>query len=353
MAKKKKEVQVVETSDDYLDRIYEEIQSEFGEGILVDGQSVADSKKTIIPVSPVVDLITSGGILEGSWVGITGNPKLGKTTFSLALAANCQKKEYGSRPIFYGDVEGRISEMHLKGIRGLDLAKGRFNLIRSRKGKILTAQEHLDLYARILRTVPNAVLIIDSISAMCDEKEMSQGVGTETRGGGAKLFSQWCRMMNNVVPVHNSIVIGITHLICDTGNAMAGRVERVARMWQYQCDYQIRAIKMEAWKSGEKQIGQKVTWACRCSKLGPPGMSMEGYLRYGTGLDSLYEAMILASTAKLIEVKGAWYNLTFLNSHPELPSDVKAQGGEATYKLLLENPDWCEALYQDVAEAYT
>lgn len=343
---KKAEVLLKGSTEDFIERILKETTSDYGEGVIIDGSEVVKEKKMVIPISPSLDIITSGGIIEGSWVGCTGNPKTGKTTFAESVAATCQKPEYGSRPVYYGKVEGRLSIEHLKGIQGLDLE--RFKIIQSVKGKILTAQDHLRIYSNILSNVPNAVLIIDSISALCDEREMTGGVGTETRGSGAKLFSQFLATMSNVVPVNNSIVIGITHLMCNTSGMGAQYIEKATRRWHYQCDYQLRTIMKEAWKAGEKQIGLKIKWVCNTSPLGPPGMTAESYLRFGTGIDRLYEAFIFGAAVGLIKKSGAWYSLDYLNKLEDGLGATKAQGGEGVYRLLQGNPQWADLLCREV-----
>ena len=349
MAKKKDDEENTNKQNEFTDRIYDEIEKEYGKDILIDGNSVLDEVRQIIPVSPAIDIITSGGIQEGSWVGITGNPKIGKTVMCLSFAAQCQKPEYGSRPIFYNKVEGRFSSLHVKGIQGLDTSRGKFNIIQSTKDKILTSQEHLAILTKILRTVPKAVVIIDSISAYCDEKEMSDGVGTETRGGGAKIFSQFCRLMNNVIPTQKSIVMGITHLISNTSGFGAPLIERVCRMWSYQADYQLRAVQKKPWKSGETQIGLITEWICNSSALGAPGGKIESYLRFGTGIDRLFELMTLATEANLIKKAGAWISMPFLDD--ELDEPLKPlQGAEKVYDLLLKNPQWVKILEKKVFE---
>lgn len=341
------------SQEEFVERIAKEIEKDYGEGVLISGHEAIQDKRVVVPISPAMDIITSGGVEEGSWVGITGNPKSGKTSCALSIAANAQLPEFGGRPVYYDKVEGRLSINHLKGIRGLDLAPGKFHIIQSREGKILTAQDHLTILTNILRTVPGAFIIIDSISALCDEKEMTDGVGTETRGGGAKLFSQFCRLMNNVVPVHRSIVVGITHLISNTSGMGAQYVERAARMWQYQCDYQLRTIMRTAWKSGEKQIGLIIKWACNTSKLGPPGMSIDSYLRFGVGVDRLFEAVSLGVAGGLVKKSGSWLTMDFLQKpqHEALlegEAPPKFQGAENLYRALLEKPAWARALEQEV-----
>jgi hypothetical protein len=161
--------------------------------------------------------------------------------------------------------------------------------------------------------------------------------------------------MNQVVPVNKAIVIGITQLISNTSGKGAQYTERAARMWKYQCDYQLRTIMKEAWKAGETQVGLKVKWACNTSKLGPPGMTIDSYLRFGVGFDRLYEVINLGLAAGIIKRSGAWASLSFLlkpehrnllDSWKEDDEAPKFCGAEKLYEAVLAvggRPEWAAA----------
>ena len=72
----------------------------------------------------------------------------GKTTTALQIAANCQKKENGSRPIIYLDGEGRLKAMNLDGIDGLDRAK--MHVVHSDESP-LSAEDFLDIIIKLIR----------------------------------------------------------------------------------------------------------------------------------------------------------------------------------------------------------
>lgn len=339
MAKKKTETT---QENNFVDRLYKDIESKYGQGVVKSGEEAAQRPRQIISVSPSLDLITHGGILEGSWVGITGNAKTFKTVTALQICANAQKPENGSRKIFYLNVEGRVSKMHLKGIAGLNIERPHFNMIESIKGNILSSQQYLEIATDIIRGEPGCVLVIDSISLLCDEKETENGIGTETRGGGAKLFSQFLRTNANVVPTNDVIVIGITHLISNTSGMGAQYMERAARAWQYQCDYQLRTIKKEEWTAGQSVIGAKVTWKCNCSALGRPGLQMESHVRYDHGIDAVSELLEFASSFNLVRKSGAWVYFDFLKD--ESGDAPKYQGMEKAMEDLRKNPEWVQKL---------
>lgn len=353
MAKKKASAEEAEKTD-VLDTLYDEINQQYGRGVMTSHGELLEEGYVGIPWTPALDIINSGPIREGSWVGVTGHPKSGKSSTILSFCANAQKPEYGSRTVIYLDVEGRVVPERLEAIKGLRTERNRFAYIKSQHGNILSAQQQLTILDNVIRSVPNAVVVIDSISSLCDQREIDNGIGTETRGGGAKLFSQFCRLVNQVVPVQKTIVFGVTHIIKNTSGRGPAEFERVARMWQYQVDYQLRNNKLEHWQSDGRNIGFKANWTCKTSKNGPPGMTVDSYFRYGIGIDSLYEAMSLASAANLIKRSGSWYTLAYLE-RPEYQHLVgeeqlpKFQGMEQVYKALSSQPELAEPLYQEVS----
>jgi recombination protein RecA len=87
-----------------------EIQKKYGEGVLMDASFLLDEEKIVIPVSPAIDIALRGGIPEGSVCTFSGKSGSGKSTTALQIAANAQKKEYGSRKIYYADVECRLKK---------------------------------------------------------------------------------------------------------------------------------------------------------------------------------------------------------------------------------------------------
>ncbi len=348
---RQKEEEVQPSQEEFVERVVHAVDREYGEGVMVDGQSVVNQTKMVVPVSPSIDIITGGGIEEGSWVGITGLPKTGKTSLCLRIAASAQKAEHGSRPVYYFKIEGRLSTAHLREVPGLDLGKGRFHVIQSRKGRILTGQDHLRIMLEVVKNVPGALLVLDSASALCDEAEWAGGLGTQVVGGN-RAFAQFVRLASQVVPVNGTIILVITQLIANIGWGKSGMTEKVANAGKYQYDYMLRSLGKQAWKSGERQLGLKIKWVCNTSPRCQPGLSMDSYLRFGLGFDALYEAVQLGISVGLIKGKG-WYTLDFLgrpeHQHlfdgQELP---RFQGAERLYQALAENPAWARALEREV-----
>lgn len=327
----------------------EDVVKNFGDDIILTGNAIVDRKNVIIPVSPSLDLILNGGIPEGSFVILTGQPKCGKTTTSLDFAATAQRPEYkgdlkDTREVYYLNIEGRLKKRDLEGIPGLNLDK--FHVIGSQQGKILHGEEYLQIAEKIINEIPGCVLIIDSYSALCTEAEITSEMDKMQRADGAKLLAKFCRKVANVIPVNKNIVIGITHLMGNPTGYGAEFKEKSGQAIAYQTDIKLRAKTFKPWtlSADSVQIGQEIEWQVVCSALGPPGANITSYLRYGQGIDKYMEAIVLASDMGLIHKGGAWYTLTSLEDKP------KFQGTEKVRTYLLENKEAYTNLVKNIKE---
>lgn len=317
----------------------EDVNKKFGDEIILSGNALLDKKVMVIPFSPALDIALNGGIPEGSFVVLTGQPKCGKTTSSLDFAANAQKLEYAhqsfkdGRQVYYLNIEGRLKKRDLEGIPGLDLE--RFHIIGSQQGKILHAEEYLQIAERIINEVPGCILIIDSYSALCTEAEITSDMDKMQRADGAKLLAKFCRKVANVIPVNRNVVIGITHLMGNPTGYGAEFKEKSGQAIAYQTDIKLRAKTFKPWVIGadNTQIGQEIEWQVVCSALGAPGAVTTSYIRYGQGIDKCTELVNLASDLGVIQKGGAWYTISCLSDTP------KFQGTEKVRAFLLENTE--------------
>jgi recombination protein RecA len=235
-----------------------------------------------------------------------------------------------------------LKKRDLEGIPGINL--DRFQIIGSQTGKILHAEEYLQIAERIINEDPGSVMIIDSYSALCTEAEITSDMDKMQRADGAKLLAKFCRKVANVIPVNKNIVIGITHLMGNPTGYGAEFKEKSGQAIAYQTDVKIRAKTFKPWllSADNTQIGQEVEWQTLCSALGPPGGNITSYIRYGQGIDKQMELINLSVDLGLINKGGAWYTLSFMND------EKKYQGTEKVRQFLIENPKVYEDLYVEV-----
>lgn len=352
MAKKKEEV--VESTGNKTDDFIRSLQKELGYGV-VNADQFMNREVVVIPISPAIDGIT-GGIPEGSWAIFSGKAKAGKTTTALKFASNAQKEEWGSRHVFFLNCEGRLKKMNLNCV---DLKQDKFTIIESTEDKILSAQDYLNIAEKILLNNKKIILIIDSYSILSTGKELTEGVGTFSRGDQSKLLAQFSRTMSNVVPVMKNTVIGMTHIQANTSGYGAAYTEKGGNAIIYQVDVKLMAKKVEDWNVDNKQIGQIITWETHCTATGkPPGQTCQSYQRYGSGVDDIAEISTMALDYGLIEQRGAWYVLSYLENHlseigetqwdEEVVKKCRYQGNEKLLVGLKENKLYQDLLYKDL-----
>ena len=343
-----------------IEDIKKEFKKMFGDNIAVDASTIVDRKRQIIPVSPVLDIALSGGIPEGCLVTCSGKPKSGKTVTSLCFAANCQKPEYGGRHVFFLNVEGRLKAMNLNGTKGLDLSK--FTVIQSTADKLMSAQDYLKVALHIIKTYPKCLVIIDSESALCDEKELDTGIEYQNRGGVNKVFASFIRQIANIVGTQDSIVWCIRHLAQSQSQFGTTWNEKGAMGTQYQADVQMRIKFDKAWNVGsgekQKQVGQEVHWLIESSALGRPHLEATSFLRYGSGIDCAYEMLNLGMDFGFVSKSGAWLTADYMKRHldllgvkewnDDLSKMLKTQGIDKMLTLLNDNPKWLDALAEEI-----
>jgi len=280
------------------------------------------------------------------------------TSQILQTCANAQKQ---GKKVIWLDVEHRLKKLNLSGIEGLDTSEDKFHIVQSQKGKILTAEEFLDIATEFLKNESDIFLVIDSVSALCASAESIADVTAQARNAGPKLMGNFWRKSKDLVPVQNSNVVMIIHLIANTSGYGAKWIEDGGQKIQYACDIKIRNKKTEDWLDGDKIIGIMPEWEIETSALGPPCKSVSCRFKFGKGIDKAAELMDLAFDFGLISKAGAWYNLDFALELPEAQSFVtedkktkekslKLQGEKNVYEFLVANPSILSLLEQEIKQ---
>jgi recombination protein RecA len=326
--------------------------------IIRSGTEVLEQKRNfkVISVSPAIDIALGGGIREGSWLTLTGDPKSGKTTTAMQIAANCQKD---GRPIIYLDAEGRLKDLNFE-VSDLDPDK---MTIVAPEDKPIPAEDFLDIAYKMMSHPDyyGAVLIIDSISSLMPKKELD-GDFSPTRAGLPKILSIFTKKIGQLLPRQHGLIIAITHYIANTGGFGKAKMSDGGNKIQYQAD-----TRMEIAGGGEKvsavspwtntsgdRIGQVLNWKIICSSMGAPGGQVQSYLRYGHGIDKTQEILMLACDLGLIDKSGAWFACSFMENCKELAKEIKPelnvddeealtkafkfQGQDNLYTFLSANP---------------
>lgn len=314
------------------------IQKAFGK-VLSRGSELIAVKKNLKPitVSPALDLALNGGLLEGSWTIVSGDPKTGKSTTCLQVCKNAQDE---GRPVIYIDGESRLKAYNLSGTEGLDLEK--IQIVHSPEdGESLSAEDFLDIAENLIKRPENsgAVCVIDSCSSLVPRAELEESSSASLRASLPKLLSHWIKKNAQTVVKNKIIVLIITHYITNTSGYGKVKIPDCGVMVQYQADTRLDIAKIEPWEENDKKIGQLVHWKISCSSMGASGTDCISYIKFNKGIDKEKEIIELAESFGIIEKAGAWYTIPFLGKEHGFAESPKFQGQSKIYDFLVERKD--------------
>jgi recombination protein RecA len=301
-------------------------------------QDLADEVKPVINFSPNLDIVLGGGIPLGSFVIVTGQKKLGKTTSVLHFAAKAQQ---AGCKVYYLNVEGRLKPRDLRGIPGLSLDKDKIEIIKSTKKKILSGDDYLEILMNLIETEENCVFILDSASQLCSSSRHAGTISERFRDDIPLMLATLTKRAANILPVQNNILICITHLIANQGNGPATWMEASGQKIQYAADVKLKVTHVEAFMDGDKQVGQLMHWQCDTSALGPPGGKTTTLLRYGEALDEYYDLLSMLIDIGIVTKSGAWL---------KFPDGQQCQGKEKARNALKDNPGLYKEMLGKVKE---
>lgn len=325
------------------------IEKEFGRVISKGSELIAvKSQLKPITVSPRLDLALNGGMLEGSWNLISGDPKTGKSTTCLQICKNAQDD---GRPVIYVDGESRLKAYNLVGIQGLNLDT--IQIVHSpENGESLSAEDFLKITENLIKRPENkgAVCVIDSCSSLVPRSELDEDPSASLRASLPKLLSHWIKKNSQNVVRNKIIVLIITHYITNTSGYGKIKIPDCGVMVQYQADSRLDIVKIEPWEENDKKIGQLVHWKISCSSLGASGTECVSYIKFGKGIDKEKETIELAESFGIIEKAGAWYSIPLLTGTKEFAESPKFQGQAKVYDFLIERPDIFEQIKAQIKE---
>lgn len=332
MSKKKAQVEEKDPFKEMMSKKYGDV--------FVDSSFIEEEQQLIVPVSPLLDVGLNGGIPEGVLASFSGKPKCGKTTLALHFAATCQRPEYGSKKVFYVDVERRLAKKNLKSIAGLKPMQ----IVRSEEGNLLDAAAFLNISKDLVKNNPHSLLIIDSTSALCDNEELTNDIEGKTRPGVPGILAKWTRQMSQILGISKCIVILIQHVQQNQGYG-GGVSEDGGQKVQYAGDVKIRCKYIEKWTPTgyDKPVGQVCHWDIMWGALGQP-TDADGYIRYGEGIDEVTELIMVGSDLGFISKGGSWFTCDFL------PDTPKFQGQEKLRTFLSEDVERIDVLRKKIRE---
>jgi len=311
-----------------------QIEKNFGKGSIMQLGTGSRSPIETIPTGSIsLDIALGGGIPRGRVVEIYGPESSGKTTLSLHILAEAQKK--GGICAFI-DAEHALDPEYARKI-GLNTD----DLLLSQPD---SGEQALEIVETLVRSNAVDVIIIDSVAALTPKAEIDGDMGDSHMGLQARLMSQALRKITAVVSKSNTSVIFLNQLRMKIG-IVFGNPETTtggqALKFYASVRMDIRSTgKIEDTSSIDKeQIGNRVRVKVVKNKIAPPFRIAEFDIMYNKGISFEGDILDLSSKYNITRKAGAFYSY----------KDTKlGQGRENSKNFLMENKNVLNEIHADI-----
>src|SRR5882672_222871 len=327
--------QDTQTKGKALESAVGQIEKQFGKGSIV--KLGAREALQDVPVISTTALsldaaLGIGGIPRGRVTEIYGPESSGKTTLTLHIIAEAQRRG-GSAAVI--DAEHALDPEYARKL-GVDVD----NLLVSQPD---SGEQALEITEVLIRSGALDVLVIDSVAALVPKAELEGEMGEATMGVQARLMSQALRKLTAVVARSRTSLIFINQIREKIG-VMFGNPETTTggRALKFYSSVRIDIRRIGQIKDGDQDIGSRTRVKVVKNKMAPPFKLAEFDILYGTGISRTGDLIDLAITHQLIEKSGAWF------SYGETRL---GQGRENVKAFFDQNPDLREEIEQKVRRA--
>ncbi|MBO4265696.1 MAG: recombinase RecA [Lachnospiraceae bacterium] len=319
-----------------LDAALAQIERQFGKGSVMKlGDSGTQMNIETIPTGSLsLDIALGlGGIPKGRIVEIYGPESSGKTTVTLHMIAEVQKR--GGIAGFI-DAEHALDPVYARNI-GVDID----NLYISQPDN---GEQALEITETMVRSGAIDIVVVDSVAALVPKAEIDGEMGDSHVGLQARLMSQALRKLTAVISKSNCTVIFINQLREKVG-IMFGNPETTTggRALKFYSSVRLDVRRIEALKQAGEVIGNRTRVKVVKNKIAPPFKEAEFDIMFGKGISREGDLLDLAANANIIVKTGAWY---------AYKGQKIGQGRENAKQYLLENPDVYTEVEKTVRDHY-
>ncbi|MEW6728705.1 MAG: recombinase RecA [Pseudomonadota bacterium] len=308
-----------------------QIERQFGKGsVMRMGDSTAAREVDVISTGSLgLDLALGiGGLPRGRVIEIYGPESSGKTTLTLQVIAEAQKK---------GGVCAFVDAEHaLDPTYAAKLGVNVDDLLVSQPD---TGEQALEIADMLVRSNAVDVVVIDSVAALVPKAEIEGEMGDSHVGLQARLMSQALRKLTANIKRSNCLVIFINQIRMKIG-VMFGSPETTTggNALKFYASVRMDIRRIGSVKKGDEVIGNETRVKVVKNKLAPPFKQVEFEILYGEGISREGEIIELGVANGLIDKSGAWYSYNgekigqgkdnvrqWLKEHPEKAQEIEQQ----------------------------
>lgn len=308
----------------------DQIEKQFGAGSIMNlGESHKAEVETISTGSLSLDLALGGGIPKGRIIEVYGPESSGKTTLTLHIIAEAQKK--GGTAAFV-DAEHALDPEYAKRI-GVDLEQ----LLISQPD---TGEQALEITETLVRSNAVDILVVDSVAALVPRAEIEGEMGDSHMGLQARLMSQALRKLTGIISKTKCTVIFINQIRMKIG-VMFGNPETTTggNALKFYSSVRMDIRRIGQIKSGEEVIGNRTKVKIVKNKIAPPFKIAEFDIMYNQGISAESDLLELGVKHDIIGKSGAWF---------DYGEEKIGQGKEAAKQFLKDNPKIADKVTKEI-----
>lgn len=307
--------------DKAIDVALEQIQKQFGEGTIMKFGEGSKLPVEVIPTGSLsLDLALGvGGVPRGRVIEIYGPESSGKTTLTLHIVAEAQKR--GGTAAFI-DVEHALDPDYAKniGVKVNDLLISQPD----------TGEQALEIAETLVRSNAIDVVVIDSVAALVPRAEIEGEMGDSHIGLQARLMSQALRKLTGIVSKSKTTVIFTNQIRMKIG-VMFGNPETTSggQALKFYSSIRLDIRRIGQLKKGDEIVGNRTRVKVVKNKVAPPFKIAEFDIMYAEGISREGEVLDTGEQTGVVKKSGTWY---------EFSNSKLGQGRESAKAFLKENP---------------
>ena len=319
-----------------LDAAILKLEKDFGKGTVMKlGDAGANVSVETVPTGSLsLDIALGlGGVPKGRVIEVYGPESSGKTTVTLHMIAEVQKRggiagfidaEHALDPVYAKNIGVNIDELYISQPDSGDQA--------------------LEIAETMVRSGAMDIIVIDSVAALVPRQEIEGDMGDSHVGLQARLMSQALRKLTPVISKSNCVVIFINQLREKVG-VMFGNPETTTggRALKFYASVRMDVRRIETLKQNGEMVGNRTRIKIVKNKIAPPFKEAEFDIMFGKGISKEGDILDLATKLDLVNKSGAWYAYN---------GDKIGQGRENAKIYLGQHPEIMEELEEKIRAHY-
>jgi recombination protein RecA len=313
----------------------DKLEKTYGKGTVM---KLSDEKVMDVPAISTGSLgldiaLGIGGIPKGRITEIYGPESSGKTTLTMHMIAEAQRK--GGLAAFI-DAEHAFDKGYAEKL-GIDTE----NLLISQPDN---GEQALEIADHLIRSGAIDIIVIDSVAALVPKSELEGEMGDSKMGLHARLMSQALRKLTGTISKTGCSCIFINQLREKIG-VMFGNPETTtggnALKFYASVRLDIRRIG-QIKEDADNITGNRVKVKVVKNKVAPPFKVVEFDIMYGRGISKSGEIVDLGVELNVIQKAGSWFSYS---------GNKLGQGRDAVKQLIEENPELMEELEKRIKDS--